>query len=91
MEHKVAKRKKSKSRDSRENGPSRKGWFSFPESVQRWGTGILFLVLSLVLLFAFFEKAGIGGKLFYEAIGMLYGKAVFLFPLFFGLGALTLF
>lgn len=49
------------------------------------------IVLCLVLIFAFFEKAGIGGKLFYQLITFLFGKTAFLLPFFFALGSLVLF
>ena len=87
----VAKRKKPASRSSQEKRPSRKGWFSFPEKVQRLATAVLLLVLCFLLLFAFFEKAGVGGKLFYDFILLLSGKTAYLVPLFFGLSAVTLF
>lgn len=50
--------------------------------VKRLIFGVLLYLVSVILIFSFFEKAGIGGRLLFESFRFLFGNAVFLIPLF---------
>lgn len=83
----VKKRKKQKKTKKRqeEKRPL------LPPKVKQWILGIVMCLLAAIVTLAFFDLAGIGGQAAKSAFIFLIGKAIFLLPLIFLLGALGFF
>ena len=62
-----------------------------PEDAKRKIAGVLLFVLALIFVFAFFQKAGFVGTLFFSGAVLVFGKAVFLIPLFLVIAGLVFF
>ena len=86
----MAKKKKAKHSLKEQGGGGGLLHVSFPERARRLIFSVLMFVLALIFSFAFFEKAGAAGKLFFQTGEFLLGKGVFLLPLFFVVAGLTL-
>ncbi len=50
---------------------------------KRWILGILLLLVAIILIFSFADKAGIAGKALIKGLTFLIGKTVFIIPLIF--------
>jgi len=65
--------------------PSR---FSLPMETKRLILGILLLLIAIILVFSFADKAGIAGKSLMRGLLFLIGKTVFIIPLIFVIAGL---
>lgn len=83
----MAKRKKNQEGDNGGHGLH----ITVPEVAKRKISAIFFLVFALVFLFAFFDKAGNAGTLLLSGGSAIFGKAIFVLPLFLVLSGLVLF
>ena len=62
-----------------------------PEEVRLWTFGILMFLVSLIIIFSFFGKAGPAGQLIMKVSNVLIGNAGFILPLLFVLVGLVFF
>ncbi len=62
-----------------------------PAKVKQWIFGIVMCLLAVIVSLAFFDLAGIGGRVLKTAFIFLIGKTIFLLPLIFLLGAIGFF
>ena len=69
---KIKKKKKVPIKDSR---------FVLPSQIKQKIFGLVMMVIAIIIGLSFFGKAGIGGEKFMELSILLFGKAVFAFPL----------
>ncbi|HEA84643.1 MAG TPA: DNA translocase FtsK [Candidatus Wildermuthbacteria bacterium] len=69
----------------------KKGRFSIPENAKRWIWGVVMLTIAVIFLFAFIDKGGSAGAVFFDISRALAGKIVYIFPLFALLTGLVLF
>jgi len=58
--------------------------------LKKWIVSLAFVLLSLVVIFSFFHRAGSGGDIIFRALHFLVGKTVFFIPLLFLLTAILL-
>ena len=64
------------------------GRFSLPMETKRLILGILLLLIAIILVFSFADKAGIAGKSLMRGLLFLIGKTVFIIPLIFVIAGL---
>lgn len=83
----MAKKKKEIKKHTDSQGPR----ISLPETAKRKIASVFFLVIAILFLFAFFGKAGSAGAFLLSFFSLLFGKAVFLAPLFCVVAGITLF
>lgn len=62
-----------------------------PDEAKRKIAGVLLFLLALIFLFAFFQKAGSAGSLFFDVSQLLLGKVVFAVPVFLVAAGLVMF
>jgi len=62
-----------------------------PEDTKRVILGVIMILIAVLIVLAFFNKAGVGGKGFMRTIMFLFGKAGFILPLLFVLAGIVFF
>ena len=82
----MAKNKKQKNNDNEKSGG-----FALPQELKRWIFGILFFLLGLIVIFSFFNLAGVVGEALMNILFFLVGKTAFVIPFIFLLSALVFF
>ncbi len=80
----MAKKKKHK-KDKKTKKPL------LPSKVRQWIWGLVMFLLAIIVVLAFFGKAGPGGERLKNVLLSLVGKTIFLLPLIFILGGLIFF
>jgi len=65
--------------------------FGLPQDIKRWIWGSLFFLLSLIIIFSFFELSGVAGEGLMKILTSLVGKTVFAIPFIFLLSAIIFF
>lgn len=79
----MAKKKKLKKNkkfvDKKEKEPGR---FALPERTKRLILFVLMILIAVLVALSFFEKAGVGGQYFMKGFDFLFGKTVFVLPLY---------
>ncbi|GAI06013.1 unnamed protein product, partial [marine sediment metagenome] len=74
----------AKKRNQKKNRKTKNpGRFCLPWETKRWISGILLLLVAIILIFSFFDLAGIAGKALIKGLTFLIGKTVFIIPLIF--------
>lgn len=63
--------------------------FILPEETKKWLWGISMFLLAIIIIFSFFDLAGVAGKALMKGSIILIGKAIFLLPLILILGGLV--
>ncbi|MDP2664006.1 MAG: DNA translocase FtsK [bacterium] len=86
----MAKKNKKNQRKLREK-TKRPPLFILPEETKKGIWGVVIFVLAVIVALSFFDLAGVAGKAVIHGLTFLIGKAVFVIPLIFGLGALVFF
>jgi len=91
----MAKQKKSKKQKKlRKKTAEPKQKFKYPvltSRLRRWIWAILMMLLGAIVSFSFFEKAGVAGKVIFNALNFLVGKTIFFVPLLLFSGGLLMF
>jgi len=64
--------------------------FSLPEETKRLVGGVVMFVIAVLITLSFFDLAGVAGKVFVRSFVAILGKAVFVFPLLFVFGGISL-
>ena len=72
--------KNSKKNSTKKRKPIRLK-FALPGETKKYILGVISLLLAIIFVLSFFEKAGIAGKALFESFAFLVGKAVFAIPL----------
>ena len=54
--------------------------FTLPQAIKRWIWGILFFLFSLIIIFSFFDLAGVIGEALMKILTSLVGKTAFTIP-----------
>ena len=86
----MAKKNKKNQRKQREK-TKRPPLFTLPEETKKGILGVVIFVLAIIVALSFFDLAGVAGKAVINGLTFLIGRAVFIIPLIFGLGALVFF
>jgi len=86
----MAKKNKKNQRKLREK-TKRPPLFTLPEETKKGIWGVVIFVLAIIVALSFFDLAGVAGKAVINGLTFLIGRAVFVIPLIFGLGALVFF
>ncbi|MBZ9572831.1 DNA translocase FtsK [Patescibacteria group bacterium] len=91
----MAKKKKRKKnrRSPKKKLKSKEKPFKYPIltlRLRRWIGAILMFILSLVITFSFFERAGRAGQIIFKGLEFLVGKTIFFIPFLLVLGGLVI-
>jgi S-DNA-T family DNA segregation ATPase FtsK/SpoIIIE len=88
----MARKKSSKIRKKTAGRQSRVGLrLDLPEETKRWIFGVIMFFAAAIIILAFFDLAGVAGKMFMKVFTLLIGKTTFALPLFLFLGGLAFF
>jgi len=82
--------KNSKKNSTKKRKPIRLR-FSLPGETKKYILGVVSLLLAIIFVLSFFEKAGIAGKALFQSFVFLVGKAVFAIPLILVISGLVFF
>jgi len=82
--------KNSKKNSTKKRKPIRLK-FALPGETKKYILGVISLLLAIIFVLSFFEKAGIAGKALFESFAFLVGKAVFAIPLILVISSLVFF
>ena len=87
----MAKKRKNKNKKKsvREQKERKPGKFALPEEIKRLIWAIAMFLAAVIILLSFFDLAGKGGSFIMDGFSLLFGRAVFAFPLFLILGGLA--
>lgn len=83
----MRKNKKKKAEEGSKKGIK----IALPEKTKRWIWGIFFLLVAVIFVLAFFEKAGIAGRIILSLFSHLIGKSIYFLPPILFLGGLVFF
>ncbi len=81
----------AKNKKQNKNNNEEPDGFVLPQKFKRWIWGILFFLLSLIIIFSFFDSSGVAGKALMNILTFLAGKTVFIIPFIFLLSAFVFF
>ncbi|MEK9135006.1 MAG: DNA translocase FtsK [Patescibacteria group bacterium] len=84
------KNKKQKKEEGRERGRKRESnLFGLAQRIKKQIFGVVVFLLALIVVFSFFDKAGLAGKIIFQGLNILMGRTIFILPLILVLGGLV--
>ncbi|MEK7519359.1 MAG: DNA translocase FtsK [Patescibacteria group bacterium] len=87
----MANRRRNKKKNNNNREVKDSNDFVFAGEIRRLILGVLLFLLSLIILFSFFESSGVAGKALTQAFRFLVGRATFIIPLSFFISAIICF
>lgn len=86
----VKKAKKQKKEGSRERSRNKESnLFGFAHKIKKQIFGVIVFLLAVIVVFSFFNQAGLAGKIVFQGLNILIGRTIFILPLILVLGGLV--